>query len=171
MYIERSNQKTGRLFLGSLLGGLGDLATSLVRLGDRLDDTDSDGLTHVTDSETTERRILSESLNAHRLGWNHLDDSSITRLDEFGGGFGGLASSTIDLLEELGELAGDVGSVAIQDWSVTSTNLTRVIEDDDLGIEGLGTLGGIVLGVTGDVATTDFLDGDVLDVEADVVTG
>src|SRR5207249_2995931 len=32
-------------------------------------------------------------------------------------------------------------------------------------------LGRVVLGVTGDVATTDLLDRDVLDVEADVVTG
>lgn len=37
------------LFLAlSLLGGLGDLAGSLVGLNDALDDTDGDGLTHVT---------------------------------------------------------------------------------------------------------------------------
>jgi hypothetical protein len=64
-----------------------------------------------------------------------------------------------------------VGSVAIQDWSVTSTDLTRVVENDDLGVEGLSSLGRIVLGVTSNVTTTNFLDGDVLDVEADVVTG
>jgi hypothetical protein len=78
--------------------------------------------------------------------------------------------TAIDLLEELGELAGNVGSVAIEDWSVTSTDLTGVVEDDDLGVEGFGTLGGVVLGVTGDVATANFLDADVLDVESDVVT-
>jgi hypothetical protein len=39
-----------------------------------------------------------------------------------------------------------------------------------LGIEGLSTLGRIVLGVTSNVTTTDFLDGDVLDVETNVVT-
>ena len=61
--------------------------------------------------------------------------------------------------------------MAIQDWSVTSTDLTRVVKDDDLGVEGLSSLGGVVLGVTSNVTTTDFLDGDVLDVEADVVTG
>lgn len=157
------------LLLGSLLGGLGDLA-SLVGLDDRLDDTDGDGLTHVADSETTEWWVVSEGLNAHWLGWHHLDDGSITRLDELGGGFDRLASSAIDLLEKLGELAGNVGSVAIEDWRVTSTDLAGVVEDDDLGVEGLGTLWWIVLGVTSDVATTDLLDGDVLDVEADVVT-
>ena len=157
------------LFLGSLLGGLGDLA-SLVDLGDRLDDTDSDGLTHVTDGETAKWWVLGESLNAHWLGWNHLDDGGITRLDELGGGFDRLASSAIDLLEKLGELASNVGSVAVKNWSVASTDLTRVVENNDLGVEGLGTLWWIVLGVTGNVATTDLLDGDVLDVEADVVT-
>ena len=64
-----------------------------------------------------------------------------------------------------------MGGVAVEDWCVTGTDLTRVVEDDNLGVEGLGTLGGVVLGVTGNVATTNLLDGDVLDVEADVVTG
>ena len=93
----------------------------------------------------------------------------LTRLDELRVLLDGLASTTIDLLKELGELAGDVGSVAIEDRSVAGTDLTWVVEDDDLGVEGLGTLGWVVLGVTGDVATANLLDGDVLDVEADVV--
>ena len=45
---EKSRKKSshkGNLFLGSLLGGLGDLASTLVSLDDRLDDTDGDGLT------------------------------------------------------------------------------------------------------------------------------
>jgi hypothetical protein len=128
-------------------------------------------LTHVTDGETTERRVVSEGLNAHGLGRNHLDDGGVTRLDELGGGLSRLSGTAVDLLEELGELASNVGGVAVEHWGVTSTDLTRVVEDDDLGVEGLSTLGGVVLGVTGNVATTDLLDGDVLDVEADVVTG
>ena len=60
--------------------------------------------------------------------------------------------------------------MAVQDRSVASANLTRVVEDNDLGIEGLGTLWRVVLGITADVATADFLDRDVLDVEPDVVT-
>jgi len=115
------------LFLASLDGGLGDLAAGLVGLGNGLDDTNSDGLPHVSDSESTKRWVVSESLDTHWLGGNHLDDGSITRLDELGGSLDRLASSSIDLLEELGELAGNVGSVAIQDWSITSTNLTGVI--------------------------------------------
>jgi hypothetical protein len=167
---ETSSPERARLLLASLDSSLGDLA-SLVGLDDGLDDTNSDGLTHVTDSEATERGVVSEGLNAHGLGGHHLDDGSVTRLNELGGGLGRLAGTAVDLLEELRELAGNVGSVAIKDWCVTGTDLTRVVEDNDLGVEGLGTLGGVVLGVTGNVATTDLLDGDVLDVEADVVTG
>jgi hypothetical protein len=166
-----SSCRVNRLLLASLDSGLGDLATSLVGLGNALDDTDSDGLTHVTDSETTERWVISEGLNTHRLAGNHLDDSGITGLDELGVVLNGLAGTTIDLLEELRELASNVSSVAIQNWSVTSTDLTRVVEDDDLGVEGISTLGRIVLGVASNVSTSNFLDGDVLDVETNIVTG
>lgn len=160
---------TENLLLASLDSGLGDLA-SLVGLDDGLDDTDSDGLSHVTDGETTKWWILSESLNTHWLGWNHLDDSSITGLDELWCGFDGLTSTTIDLLNELSELASNVSSVAIEDWSVSVSDLSRVVHENDLGVEGLSTLWWVVLGVTGNVTTADFLDGNVLDVEADVVS-
>lgn len=159
------------LFLAGLLGGLGDLASArLVRLDNALDDTDSDGLTHVTDSETSKWWVLGEGLDAHWLAWNHLDDGGVTRLDELWRILDGLASTAIDLLEELSKLAGNVCSVAIQDWSVASTNLTWVVQDNDLGVEAVASLWWIVLGVTSDVATTDLLDRDVLDVEANVVT-
>jgi len=157
------------LFLGSLDGGLGDLA-GLVNLDDRLDDTDGNGLTHVTDGKTTKWWVVGKGLDAHWLGWNHLDNGCVTRLDKLWRSFDGLASTTINLLEKLRKLASNVGSVAIEDWSVTSTNLTRVVEDNDLSIERLGTLWWIVLGVTANVATTNFLDRDVLDVEANIVT-
>ena len=62
-----------------------------------------------------------------------------------------------------------MGSVAVEDGSVPGADLTRVVEDDDLGVEGVAALRWVVLGVAGNVATTDLLDGDVLDVEADVV--
>ena len=159
------------LFLTSLGSGLGDLAGTTNGLVDGLDDTDSDGLTHVTDGETTQRRVVSESLNAHGLGRNHLDDGSVTRLDELGVALNRLSGTAVNLLLDLGELAGNVGSVAVKNRGVTSTDLTGVVQDDDLGGEAGGTSRGVVLGVTSDVATTDLLDGDVLHVEADVVTG
>lgn len=160
-----------RLFLGGLGGGLGDLAGSTSGLLDGLDDTDGDGLTHVTDGETTQGRVVGESLNAHGLGGNHLDDGGVTRLDELGGGLSSLTGTAVDLLEELRELAGNVGSVAIEDGSVTGTDLARVVHDNDLGVERSGTHGRVVLGVTGNVTTADILDRDVLDVESNVVTG
>merc|ERR1712230_192116 len=88
-------------------------------------------------SRTAKRPSGGDSVNgnAHRLGRNHLDDGSVTRLDVLRRGFNGLARATVDLLEELAELAGNVGSVAVQDWSVTSTDLARVVQDDDLGVE------------------------------------
>ena len=64
-----------------------------------------------------------------------------------------------------------MGSVAIEDGCVASADLTGMVEDDDLGVERLDLLGGVVLRIGGDVASTDFLDGNVLDVEADIITG
>jgi len=93
-----------------------------------------------------------------------------SRLDELGLIFNRFTSTTINLLQDLRELAGNVGSVAIKNWGVTSTDLTRVVKNDDLGVEGLSGLRWVVLGVTSDVTTTDFLDGNVLDVETNVVS-
>ena len=61
--------------------------------------------------------------------------------------------------------------MAVEDGRVAGADLTGVVEDDDLGVEAVAALGGVGLGVTGNVATTDLLDGNVLDVESDVVTG
>lgn len=169
-YVVVSNKLNVRLPCQNTYSCLSDLSSSLVSFDNGLDDTDSDGLSHVTDGETTKRWVVREGLDTHWLGRNHLDDGSVTRLDELGSVLDGLAGTTIDLLEELSELAGNVGSVAIKDWCVTCADLARVVEDDDLSVERIGTLGGVVLGVTSNVTTTDFLDRDVLDVEADVVT-
>lgn len=61
--------------------------------------------------------------------------------------------------------------MAVEDGGVTSADLTGVVEDDDLGGEVVAASRGVVLAVTSDVTTADILNGDVLDVEADVVTG
>ena len=160
-----------RLFLASLGSGLGDLTGTTRGLLDGLDDTDSDGLTHVTDGETTQGRVVGESLNTHGLGGNHLDDGRVAGLDELGVVLNRLTGTAVDLLEDLGELASNVGGVAVEDGSVTGTDLTRVVQDNDLSVEGSSAHGGVVLGVRGDVATADILNGNVLHVEANVVTG
>ena len=81
-----------------------------------------------------------------------------------------LSGASVNLLKKLSELASDVSGVAIQDWCISSTDLTGVVEDNDLSIERVAALGRIVLGISAYVTTSDFLDGDVLDVESDVVT-
>ena len=53
------------LLLG-LDGGLGGLALGLLLL-DGLDDTDGNGLAHVTDGEAAQWGVLGESLDAHWL--------------------------------------------------------------------------------------------------------
>merc|ERR1712158_141249 len=96
--------------------------------------------------------------------------AAITGLDFLGEVLHLLTSTSVDLFFKFGELAGDVGGVAIQHWRVAVSDLTRVIHDDDLGGESLRFLGWVIFGVRGDVATTDVLDGHVLHVEPDVVT-
>jgi len=137
---------------------------------DGLDDTDGHGLTHVTDSEATEGREVRERLDAEGLGRNQSDHGGITRLDELGVLLSSLAGTTIALLLDLSELASNVGRVAIQDGGVTVADLAGVVQHDDLSEEVGSSLGRVVLGVTSDETTTQFLDGDVLDVESNVVT-
>lgn len=186
------NSSLHSLLLASLLGSLGNLTTSAQILLRKwkletletsqrnlkikylevngLDDTDSDSLTHVTYGKTTQRREVRERLNAQGLAGYQGDHGCVTRLDEFGVLFSGFASTTIALFLDLGEFASNVGGVAIQHGGVTVTDLARVVQHDDLGEEVGGTLGWVVLGVTGDETTAQLLDGDVLDVETNVVT-
>lgn len=85
-----------------------------------------------------------------------------------------------------GARGAESSDVPIEDGCVTSSDLSGVVEDDDLGVERGGLLGGVVLGVTADVSTSDVLDRHVLDaatgqqgrrrgtgdsLEADVVSG
>lgn len=64
-----------------------------------------------------------------------------------------------------------MGSVAIHDWGVTVGDLAGVVHDDNLGEEGLDLLGWVVLEIRGDVSSLDILDGHVLHVESDVISG
>jgi len=159
------------LLLAGLFGGFGDLARASLLLGDGLDDTDGDRLPHVTDGEATERRVVGESLDRHGLGRSHFHDGRVAVLDRLGEGFQLFAGTTIAFLEDLFEFAGDVSGVAIHDRRISILDFSRVVENDDLSVEVLALFGRVVLGVRGNVATTDFLDGDVLDVETNVVTG
>jgi len=159
------NNTVKRLFLLATLTGGGLL------LDDGLDDTDGNGLSHVADGEAAQRRVVRESLDNHGLGGLQGDHAGITVLDELRVGLEGLAGTAIHLLIDVLELGGDVRSVAIQDGGIAVLDLAGVGHDDHLGGEGLHTLGWVVSVVGGDVATLDVLDGNVLAVEANVVSG
>ena len=89
-----------------------------------LDDTDSNGLPHVPDGEPSKGRELGERLDAHGLAWEQLDNGSISGLDELGGVLGGLASTPVNLLHDLGELASNMGGVAVEHWGVAVGHLS-----------------------------------------------
>merc|ERR1719450_1886565 len=156
---------TSLLLLLGLLGGLGLGAFDGLG-GGGLDDTDNDGLPHVTDSESSEWRIVSEGLDTHGLAGGQEDDSGISRLDELGVVLHRLTSTTVDLLLDLSKLASNVSCVTIKDRRVSVADLARMIEDNDLGGEVRDSGCRLVLGVGGDVSSLDVLDRDVLDVEA-----
>lgn len=97
----------------------------------------------------------------HGLRWDELSNASITGLDEFGRSFHRFSTPTIDLLDELSKFAGNVCGMAIEDRSVTGTNLTRVVKNNDLSVEGSSFLGRIILRVRSNISTTNILDRDV----------
>merc|ERR1740136_144882 len=130
----------------SLVGSLGLLALEYLG-GGSLDDTDSDGLPHVTDSEPSQGRERAESLNTHWLRRLQDDDSSVSRLDELGIVLSGLTGTTVNLLLDLGKLASNVSG------------------------EVLDSGGRLVLRVRGDVSSLDVLNRHVLDVKSNVVSG
>merc|ERR1719402_1394057 len=78
---------------------------------------------------------------------------------------------TVNLLLDLGKLASDMCSVAIQDWAVPIRDLSRVVQDNDLSSEVLHTRGWLVLGIRGNISSLDVLHRHVLDVEPNVVSG
>merc|ERR1712243_238950 len=148
---------TSLLLLHGLLGGL--------------DDSNSHGLSHVSDSEPSQWRIVGEGLDTHGLAGGQQDDGGISRLDELGVVLHGLTGTTVNLLLDLSKLTSNVSCVTIKDRRVSIADLTRVIEDNNLGGEVLNSRGWLVLGIRGDISSFDVLHGDVLDVEADVVSG
>ena len=80
----------------------------------------------------TERRIIREALNTHGFARDHINDGSISRFQEFGAILQLLAGTTINLLFELSEFARNVSSMAIQHRGITSANLARVVQDNNL---------------------------------------
>ena len=114
---------------------------------------------------------MGEGLNAHGLLGDHADEGGITRLDGLGLLFDDLTGSSVDLGLDVVELASDVRSVAIEDGGVSVLDLAGVVKDDDLSEEVFSILGWVLLGVGGDETSSEILDGEILNVETNVVTG
>jgi len=73
-------------------------------------------------------------------------------------------------LSDFLEFDGNVGSVTIQNGSVSVLNGTGVVKNDNLGQEGFSFSGGVSLGIRGDVSSFNFFNGNVFNVESDVVS-
>ena len=80
----------------------------------------------------TQRRVLGEALHTHGLPRDHVHDGGVPGLEGLGVVLQLLPRAAVDLLLELGELAGDVGGVAVQHGGIASADLARVVEDDYL---------------------------------------
>ena len=138
--------------------------------GGLLDDTYSDGLSHISDGESSKRSIVLEWLDNHWLLWDELNHGSLLGLDELWLLFKDFTITLVDLGADLGELASNMGSVAIKDWSVSGVDLTWVVKNDDLSKEHFGIGSWVILGIGGDVTSLDVLNGDASDVKSNVVS-
>lgn len=96
---KNQTNHTGSLLLRNacLLRGLCHLSSGTLGLVDGFDDSDSDSLPHITHSETSKRGIVSEGLDAERLGGDQLDDSSVSRLEELRVVLNLLSGTAVDL--------------------------------------------------------------------------
>jgi hypothetical protein len=61
--------------------------------------------------------------------------------------------------------------MAIQNWGISVLDLTGVVHDDDLSGESSTFSSWVVLRVRADHTSSDIFNGNVFDVESDVVTG
>jgi hypothetical protein len=65
-------------------------------LGDFSDNSDGDGLFHVSDGESSEGGILLERFNTHGFGGFHDGEARVSGFDGFGVGFEFFGSSSIN---------------------------------------------------------------------------
>ena len=130
----------------------------------------SDGLSHVTDGEPSERGELFGCLDDHGLGGLELDNCDVTGLEEVGVVGLDLSGLGVDGLDQLNEPAGSLGGVAVEHRGVSDGDDGGVVEDDDLCGERLGD-GRRVVDGSCDISSLDIVLCDSTDVESDVVSG
>jgi hypothetical protein len=110
-------------------------------------DTDCDGLFHISDGESTKWWEFLEFLNTHRFGWDDDNDGGVTLFDGLWEFFSGFTCSSVDLGLDFLEFAGNVSGVAIHNWTVTGLDLTWMVHNDDLSSEVVAFFCWIILGV------------------------
>jgi len=138
--------------------------------GDTFNDSDSNSLTHITDSKSSKRRKVSERFDAKWLSGLKVDNACISSLDKLWVFFQNFSRTTIHLLLNESKFACNVGSVTIEDRGVSVGDLSGVVHDNDLCLEGANSGGRGCLGIGSDESTAKILDGNVLDVETNIVT-
>lgn len=62
-----------------------------------------------------------------------------------------------------------MGSVAIKHWGISVVDLTWVVHDNNLSLEGGNFFWWIILEITGNTTSSDILDTNILYVESNVV--
>jgi len=87
----------------------------------------------------------------------------------FGFSFEFFSGSSVDLGVEGFEFAGNMGGVAIEDGGISGLDLSWMVENDDLCEHVNGFSGWVVFLVSTDVSSFDVFDGNVFNVETDVV--
>jgi hypothetical protein len=73
------------------------------------------------------------------------DHSGISRFNVLRLGFENFTSSSVDLVLNFLEFASNMGGVAIEDGCVSVLDLSGMVKNDNLSLEVLSILGGVVL--------------------------
>merc|ERR1719466_356035 len=96
-------------------------------------------------SEPSEGSVIGESFHAHWFGGDEVDDGCVSTLHHLWVVFKDFATTSVNFLFEFSEFASDVSCVAIQYWLVSCSDLSWVVQDDDLSFERFCFLCGITL--------------------------
>ena len=107
------------------------------------DDSDSDSLLQISDGESAKWWEFRDKVDNHWLRWGKFDGGSITGLYEFWEFFSHIPCVPVYLGLDLGKFTGNMGSVAIEDWSVSIPYLTGMVHDDYKAPEPLDILGNV----------------------------
>mmetsp|Transcript_18154 Transcript_18154/g.27137 ORF Transcript_18154/g.27137 Transcript_18154/m.27137 type:complete len:225 (-) Transcript_18154:1072-1746(-) len=107
-----------------------------IRLHRTLNHTDSDCLSHVTNSKPSQRWEIRKTFHTKRLGRFHLHNTSIAILNIFWIFFNNFPSTTIHQFFDIRKYTCHVCCMTIDNWCVSIANFSWMIHHDNLCIEG-----------------------------------